>query len=207
MRRKFTIGQRQKGKNKKIKQFTAPTINLFNITTTIEDTNSINKNNNQTLPVEETPSLMEYIKNNDEATQSPLPPNAKRIAIAYLFKQLGAPWSEHGSHDCITAIIHRNLLISAGNDVSSVLQEYLDCRTGGTQYTDSFSKKFGCPTILEITGTEAQLCANTQEDGLSITMSWTAINQQCQEADLPSITKAAVIGLVNKLRPKVIKLK
>jgi hypothetical protein len=38
-------------------------------------------------------------------------------------------------------------------------------------------------------------------------MSWTAINQHRQEADLPSITKSAVIGLLNKLKPKFNKIK
>jgi hypothetical protein len=215
MPRKFTVGQRRKGKNKNLKQSPTTSINQFN-TNTFNDNNNNNNitNNNQTAPVEQTPSIMEYINNNDEATQSPLPPNAKRIAIAFLFEQLGAPyntknepWSEHGSHDCVTAIIRRNLLISPGTDVASVLQDYIECRADGIQYTGFFNKNCGRPTILDTSGTEAQICANTQEEGFSITMSWTAINQHRREADLPSVTKSAVIGLVSKLCPKINKVK
>jgi hypothetical protein len=68
---------------------------------------------------------MDYITNNDETTESPLSPNAKWISIENRFEQLGAyyntksePWLSHGLHNCITAIIKRNLLISLGIDVA-----------------------------------------------------------------------------------------
>jgi hypothetical protein len=105
--------QRLKGTNKNNKQSTITIKNQHNDNSLINVnsiTNNNNKNNNQRAPVEKTPTLMEYINNNDEATQSPLPPNAKRIAIAYLFEQLGAPyntknepWSSPDFHDCVTA--------------------------------------------------------------------------------------------------------
>jgi hypothetical protein len=64
------------------------------------------------------------------------------LTIAYLFEQLGAPensknnpWSSVGKHDCISAIIKRNLFLSSGTETTNVFQDYLDCRAAGIQYT------------------------------------------------------------------------
>jgi hypothetical protein len=38
-----------------------------------------------------TPTLMEYLTNTGEIEESPLSCNAKRLAIAFVFEQLGAP--------------------------------------------------------------------------------------------------------------------
>jgi hypothetical protein len=61
--------------------------------------------------------------------------------------------------------------------------------------------------MLNIDDTEAQICANTQEESFSITMSWTTINQHRREVELPSVTKSAVIGLLKKNNPQIRKIK
>jgi hypothetical protein len=59
--------------------------------------------NHQTVTVPEVNSLIESVHKNDETTESRLPPNAKRIAIAYLFEQLGAPYNTKNEHGRLMA--------------------------------------------------------------------------------------------------------
>jgi hypothetical protein len=73
---------------------------------------------------------MEYLTNTDEKKESPLSSNAKRLAIAFVFEQLGAPhntqeepWSSKGSHKSISAVVKRNLFISPGTDTTTIFQE------------------------------------------------------------------------------------
>jgi hypothetical protein len=60
---------------------------------------------------------------------------------------------------------------------------------------------------LAIGSIVAQICANTQEEGFSVTMTWNAVNQHCRKASQPSVTKAAIIGLMTLLKPKLNKIK
>jgi hypothetical protein len=57
--------------------------------------------------------------------------------------------------------------------------------------------------VLSIDSVEAQISADTQEEGFSIVLTWHSINQHRQEAGLPSVTIAAVIGLIKQQKPKI----
>jgi hypothetical protein len=153
----------------------------------------------------------------DEAIESPLRGNAKRMAIAFLFEQLGAPensnndpWSVNGGHDGISAIVKKHLYLSSGTNTATVFQDSLDCRAAGIKYTGKRSviagKTMGRPTVLAADSTEAPICANTHEEGFSVTMTWYAVNQNCRESGQPSVTKAAIIGLLQSLEPKINKI-
>jgi hypothetical protein len=139
------------------------------------------------------------------------------MAIALLFEQLSTrenskndPWSVNGGHDGISAIVKKNLYLSSGTNTATVFQDYLVCRAAGIKYTGKQSvtagKTMGQPTVLAPDSTEAQICANTQEEGFSVTMTWYAVNQHCRESGQPSVTKAAIIGLLQSLKPKINKI-
>jgi hypothetical protein len=56
---------------------------------------------------------------------------------------------------------------------------------------------------LEIDSVKAQICADTQEEGFGLVLTWHSVNQHRREAGLSSVTRAAVIGLIQQLKPEI----
>jgi hypothetical protein len=159
-------------------------------------------------------TLQEYVLQDDNEPETTLDGRDRRIAIAFAFAQLGAPyetlenpWSKRGCINCISAVIKRNLNLPSHTETTQIFRDYLDCRDAGVKYKGDWSIKvgntLGRPTILTINSTEAQILADTQEEGFSLSLSWHVINQHRQEAGLPSVTRSAVNGLLTRLKPKL----
>lgn len=65
------------------------------------------------------------------------------------------------------------------------------------------ASSIGRPPFLSTESIEAQICADTQEKGFSVSLTWHAINQHRRESCMPSVTKSVVKGLIQQLQPKI----
>ena len=64
----------------------------------------------------------------------------------------------------------------------------------------------GLQTCTAPDSEEAQIVANSQESGLSQTMTWYYVNKYCEQNGLPSLTKSAVSGAIVRFKPLLVKI-
>jgi hypothetical protein len=159
-------------------------------------------------------TVAEFLSRKDEVCEPTLDPTARRIAIAFIFESLGAPedtkedpWSAQGDQHCLSAKVKQILKLSQWAEITTIFQDYLDCKASGIKYTGARNNQqgvsIGRPPFLSTESIEAQICADTQEEGFSVTLTWHAINQHRRESCMPSVTKSVVKGLIQQLKPKI----
>jgi hypothetical protein len=145
----------------------------------------------------------------EEGTVPPLSNTSRRIAIAYVFQAVHGgqedcpdkPWNGKGG---IIPQIKKALDIAYNTDITYILDEFLNCKKFGMAYDGSrqVTRKLGREPLLGKDAVEAQIVADSQEEGASVRHSHYIVNTFRREQGLLSLTLGCVYALIVRLKPK-----
>jgi hypothetical protein len=131
-----------------------------------------------------------------------------RLAIAYLFVRVqGAPEEEKywKGRANIGPKIKKALELSRHTQIYPILRDVLACKKEGVTYRGerSVEKLLGRPCTIALDSVEAQIIADSTEDGFGREHRKLQVNQYKKEQNLPSLTTVAVSTCIKNLQPKV----
>ena len=150
----------------------------------------------------------------EEGKAPPLSNKSRRIAIAYIFEAVHGgqedspvkPWNGQGG---VIPQIKKALAIPLTTNITYILDEFLNCKEFGITYDGSrlVATKLGRQPMLANDSLEAQIVADSQEEGASVRHSHYIVNTFRREQDLLSLTLGCVYALIVRLKPKAQRVK
>jgi hypothetical protein len=184
---------------------------------TTEDATKANKDEDPfpTLDSAEAPTTEEqrlqafFLEQDSEVQKQPaIDQRARRLAVAYLFVMVhGAPEEEKDwkGQANIGPKIKKALGMSLHTKIYPILRDVLACKKEGVTYRGerSVEKLLGRPCTIALDSVEAQIIADSTEDGFGREHTKLQVNQYRKEQNLPSLTTAAVSTCIKNLQPKV----
>jgi len=134
----------------------------------------------------------------------------RRQAIAYLFLEIYKcpPEGEWKGVDGVIPSIRKTLNIPASTKLDDILQEIIDCRAQGVAYTGR-RRPYSAykPVVLECDSYEAQLVADSLEEGFSLQQATNLVNKHRMDNDMDLVSNSAVYSLSKRLQPEVSPIK
>ena len=136
---------------------------------------------------------------------------AQRMTIAYFFEDIYGcpPRSEWKGQDGVIKKIRAAAKISKNTKIEYVLEDYLDCKKRGEEFTGQrrFGDNMGRPPFTDINSPEAQIVADTLEAGGGYKLAWNLVNFHRQQNEEDSLTYSCVRGLALRMKPKAVPVK
>ena len=115
-----------------------------------------------------------------------------RLAVAYLFVNIhGAPENEEDwkGPDCIGPKIKNALQLCTTNHIFHIFQDVLACKREGVTYTGARDRDLelllGRPSTIALNSVEAQIIADSTEDGFGRENTKLQVNKYRKDHNLP----------------------
>ena len=136
-----------------------------------------------------------------------------RIAIAFVFwnkfkccqDSSEHPWK---GHDGIMTKIKKSLGLHPKHDIEYILNDVLKSKQYKKFYEGSMvvTKKQDAKDIISTESQEAQIIADSIENGDSLCVAWNLANSFRKNENLPSVTQSSVYGCIKRINPVVEKI-
>jgi hypothetical protein len=131
-----------------------------------------------------------------------------RLVVAFLFITVhGAPEDESDwkGQDSVGAEIRKALQLSRNTKIFYIFRNVLACKKDGTTYTGArdVESLLGRPCTILLDSVEAQIIADSTEDGFGREHTKLQVNKYQKDQNLPSLTTGTVTTCIRNLRPEV----
>jgi hypothetical protein len=119
----------------------------------------------------------------------------------------GAPENEDDwkGQESVGPKIRKALQLSRNTKIFSLFRNVLACKRDGVTYTGErcVESILGRPSIIPLNSVEAQIIADSAEDGFGREHTKLQVNQYQKEQNLPSLTTGAIATCIKNLKPNV----